>query len=321
MMRRRLALTAAAAALTLTACDSQPVDDLSTRTSVAPPLGATPTLAADPTRAEATEMAEPTSEERKDIKVYVAMGDSYASMGSASGENADPTFCANSKDNYPSELADILGDSVTFVDASCQGSATENISGRRIQPRDDVDLDPQIDKLRRDTDLVTLSLGGNDLDFAGVARCVNAMLDGEDINCANEYALPTAQRLAELPGRLAKVHADIHAKAPNATVVVTGYMPLLSTQQRCELTDTVGAESVEWVVWLTAAINNIVKQTAETNGAIYVLPDDTERHTSCASPKQRWVSVDGDETNSYPAHPTPAGQEKMADTIAAAIGR
>ena len=316
MGRARYAVAATMSALLLAGCQSTPVENVSTHTSIAPPLGVTPTLAANPTQEQATAMEAAPELEPANIDVYVAMGDSYAAMGSASGDKADPSFCAKSKDNYPNELADMLGRDVEFIDATCQGSETKNIEGPREVPDEDLFIEPQIEELRSDADLVTLSLGGNDIGFAAIARCINAMGDGEDRDCAQEFALPVATSLAELPGRLSEVHRAIREKAPDATVVVTGYTPLISLQQECELTDQVGRAGVEWAVWLTAAINNIVKQTAEANGAVFVLPDDVEDHTTCASPRQRWVAVDGEETNSYPAHPTPNGQREIARTIA-----
>ncbi|AWB84880.1 SGNH/GDSL hydrolase family protein [Corynebacterium liangguodongii] len=322
MRRARAALGAtvlAASVFLLSGCQTQPIDNVSTYSSVAPPLGVTPTPAANPTEVEATEMRVSQALEPSSIDVYVALGDSYASMGSASGEEADSSFCAQSKDNYPHELARRLGRSVEFVDASCQGSTTENIAGPRIVEDEDLTIEPQLNKLRSDADLVTLSLGGNDMDFAGIARCLGAMLAGEDRDCSAEYAAPTAQRLAELPIKLSKVHSEIKKKAPGAIVVVTGYVPLISLEQECDVTKVIGRDGVEWGLWLTAAINNIVKQTAEANGAIFVLPEEVEKHSTCASARQRWVAVDGKDTNSYPAHPTPRGQREMAKTIESVI--
>ncbi|MCT1443566.1 SGNH/GDSL hydrolase family protein [Corynebacterium sanguinis] len=322
-MRRgaAFATTAITFAFMLAGCQTASIDNVSTHTSVAPPLGVTPTVDANPTREQATAMMPIADLDPSDIEVYVAMGDSYAAMGSATGENADPSFCAKSKDNYPNELAKLLGRSVEFTDATCQGSTTENITGPRIEEDENVTIAPQIESLTRDADLVTISIGGNDMDFANIARCINEMMEGSDRDCAQEFALPTAQRLAELPGRLTAVHDEIREKAPNAIVVATGYTPLVSVEQQCELTEQVGREGIEWAVWLTAAINNAVKQSAEASGAIFVLPDDVENHTSCAEPDERWADIDGSDTNSYPAHPTPNGQETMAESVAEVLGR
>ncbi|SDL98886.1 GDSL-like Lipase/Acylhydrolase family protein [Corynebacterium mycetoides] len=322
-MRRWAAAVAGllASSFALSGCQSEPIDHVGTHTSVAPPLGVVPTLDADPTRVEATEMAQAIDMDPSDIRVYVALGDSYAAMGSATGEKADPSFCAQSKDNYPNELAGMLGRSVEFVDATCQGSTTANIEGPRVVPEEDVSIEPQINQLRSDADLVTVSMGGNDIGFAEIARCINDMLSGSDRNCAEEFALPLGQAMAELPTKLTDMHAAIREKAPGAVVVATGYSPLVSMEQQCAITDNIGREGVEWAVWLTAAINNLVKQSAEASGAIFALPEDVERHTTCAVPKQRWVSIDGTDTNSYPAHPTPKGQHEMAETVTTVLGR
>ncbi|WKD58326.1 Lipase 2 precursor [Corynebacterium capitovis DSM 44611] len=315
-MRKLLSVVAATATCTLTACYAEPVQDVGTVTSVVPPV----VVATDPNVETATAMATPEpTKDPSSIKRYVALGDSYASMGSAVGQAADPSFCARSADNYPHELAGLFDHAITLVDATCQGSTTANIPGPRDSHELSTPLHPQLDYVNRRTDLITLSIGGNDMDFAGIAHCVQDAIGGAQRDCVKEFAAPTAVSLAELPGRINEVYARIHDAAPRATIVATGYTPLVSVEQSCAATDRLSADAVEWVVWLTAVINNIVKQTAEANGALYVLPDGVERHTTCAEVSERWVDAEGKATGSYPAHPTPAGQRAMAEAVARAL--
>lgn len=250
---------------------------------------------------------------------YVALGDSYAAMGSL----ADG-FCARSDDNYPAELAALLG-ADELIDVSCQGAHVEHMAGKRETP-DEV-LPAQLDALDEDTDLVTMSIGGNDLDFVGILECMQSALESDDDDdgaaqsCVTKFAPSTVETLVELPTHLEAVYTQIHDSAPNATVVTTGYMPILSTEQRCEVTEVLGEEAVVWAVGLTNALNAVLETAARQNGAIFVMPFDTEIHTTCAEPGQQWVSLTGTETNSYPAHPTPAGQRAMAEMVAESLSR
>ena len=100
---------------------------------------------------------------------YVALGDSYAAMGSVlpGRWSGGPPQCIRTADSYPSVLAESLRPT-EFVDATCAGAVTGHLWG----PRDGI-VPPQFDALRSDTDLVTLSIGGNDVGFAEVvATCV-----------------------------------------------------------------------------------------------------------------------------------------------------
>lgn len=291
--------------------------------------------------------------------LYVALGDSYAAMGSASGPFEGPEFCARSTDNYPHELAEIypgINEKRGFVDATCQGATTEHIyNERRIDdslgaeeavekeasstsatstpasPRGGTTtttsasgklgeklsvLGAQIDALEPDTDLITLSIGGNDISFGPWSRCVSGMLEdrGEE-DCDDGLYEESARSLLDLPARLDDIYRRIHEKAPDATIITTGYMPIASLQDECEATAGLPSGSLNWAAGLTVTMNAMVRDAATRNGALYVLPANADFHSVCAPVSERWTDPTGEETNSFPAHPTPAGQKAMAEAI------
>lgn len=105
-----------------------------------------------------------------DFGEYVALGDSFAAMGSASADTTGPVECYRSIDNYPSlVLSDPLIGSGT--DATCSSAQTADV------------LATQIDTLTPDTDLVTLSIGGNDIHFGDIATCFADMMRGSEGVC------------------------------------------------------------------------------------------------------------------------------------------
>ena len=63
-------------------------------------------------------------------------------------------------------------------------------------------------------------------------------------------------------------------------------------------------------------IMRAVRDAAARNGTLYVLPANADFHSMCAPANERWTDPTGKETNSFPAHPTPAGQKAMAEAIA-----
>ena len=92
---------------------------------------------------------------------YVALGDSYtAAPGVPTTEQE--SGCLRSSGNYPSLVAAALGREL--VDVSCSGASTPSlVEGQRVG---DGTAAPQLDALTPDTSLVTLGVGGNDLDLS-----------------------------------------------------------------------------------------------------------------------------------------------------------
>lgn len=319
----------AAATLTLAGCSAESGE--SERVTVEVPT--TVTVTADP----------------KDLPssydLYVALGDSYAAMGSASGPFEGPEFCARSEDNYPHKLAKLytgINEKRGFIDATCQGSTTDHlINGRTIDEKLDAEeavekesekstaetttskpktpstLAPQIDALEPDTDLITLSIGGNDISFGPWSRCITGMMEGKgEDECDDDLYDETARAVVDLPARLDEIYAKIHQKAPNATIITTGYLPIASLQDECDATADLPSGTLNWAAGLTVTMNAMVRDAAARNGALYVLPANADFHGVCAPKNERWTDPTGKETNSFPAHPTPAGQKAMAEAIA-----
>lgn len=243
---------------------------------------------------------------------YVALGDSYAAMGSASAATSGPDQCLRSTDNYPSGV--LADPRVTGRDASCQGAVTADI----LAPRDvgSTVVPAQAEALTASTDLVTLSIGGNDIGFGDVAGCfLAAVHSGRESDCAATWGEPTAGRLADLPARLDQVYRVIGKRSGDARVIATGYLPLLAAGETCTGVEALSDADRAWVVSLTTEINRVVAEAAERNGAEMVLPGPAGSHTGCAAPAQRWVDLLGSETGAFPMHPTPAGQAAMADAV------
>lgn len=343
------------AALTLAGCHNNAPETAAERETIEVPT--TVTVTADPTDLPSS------------FTHYVALGDSYAAMGSASGRFEGPDFCARSQDNYPHQLADMysgINAKRGFTDATCQGATTKHILSDRDHAGEDVPeqvqqakrsatpgsttenapastrenpreaastsgtlaaastpateqdvIIKQIDALEPDTDLITLSVGGNDINFGPWSRCITGELNGRgEADCDPGLYDDTARALVDLPTRLDAIYAAIHDKAPDATIITTGYMPLLSLEDECERTADLPGGTLNWAAGLTMSMNALVRDAAARNGALFVTPSNAEFHSVCAPPDQRWTDLTGEETDSFPAHPTPAGQHAMAEAIA-----
>ncbi|RRS01629.1 SGNH/GDSL hydrolase family protein [Glycomyces terrestris] len=146
-------------------------------------------------------------------KEYAALGDSYAS-GTGAGEYTDPQ-CLRSDLAYPRLLAHGLGADLAF--AACSGATTADL------------LAEQLGALDAGTDLVTVSIGGNDIGWTeAVAACLTPLAD-----CADEIAASEALIRYQLPALLDGAYAAIADRAPSARVLVLGYPRLFNERSTC----------------------------------------------------------------------------------------
>jgi len=141
---------------------------------------------------------------------YVALGDSYASGTGTRTYDPASGSCQRSPAAYPSLWA-ASHDVSTFWFDACSGADTRDL------------LAGQLSNLSAETDLVTVSIGGNDTGFSratrecqvgGAARCDAALTQAETFITA------------ELPGRLDAAYGAINERASSARVLVMGYPQL-----------------------------------------------------------------------------------------------
>ena len=141
---------------------------------------------------------------------YVALGDSYSSGTGATGATGS---CMRSPNGYPRLWAD-RHDTASFAFVACGGATTDDV------------LAEQVPALGTGTDLVTITIGGNDAGFAtGAISCVL----GSDQVCLGVVEAARAYIRTVLPGRLDNTYAAIEGRAPSARVVVLGYPRLFET--------------------------------------------------------------------------------------------
>ena len=155
--------------------------------------------------------AAPATAAPRDPVVYDALGDSY---GSGYGVPPYSATCGRSEAAYAVQI-----DGRMRIDlddfAACAGATTTSM------------LASQMGALDADTDLVTVSIGGNDIGWGTV---VGACVVAADPQCAEALAATTGVITTALPAVLDATYAQIAAAAPDAHVVVTGYPRLFSPE-------------------------------------------------------------------------------------------
>ncbi|MEO6998063.1 MAG: SGNH/GDSL hydrolase family protein [Terracoccus sp.] len=142
--------------------------------------------------------------------VYDALGDSYAS-----GYGVPPYdgSCGRSASAYAEQLNGRMRIHLDDFVACAGATTTSLVTGG------------QLNALDAHTDLVTLTIGGNDI---GWSSAVAACLGGTDPQCAAAVSATSSNISTKLPGLLDFVYTQVAQHAPNARVVVTGYPRLFS---------------------------------------------------------------------------------------------
>jgi lysophospholipase L1-like esterase len=141
---------------------------------------------------------------------YVALGDSYAAgWGAPPADPEDP--CQRSAQGYPTLLDDAQKRIELEVNAACKGAKTADV------------INTQLSALNSDTRLVTLTVGGNDLNVADVAAtCTTPGVTAAQCITDIQNAV-TPAKLQALDDALTDLYAKVAARAPDARIVVTGY--------------------------------------------------------------------------------------------------
>ncbi|MER5866459.1 SGNH/GDSL hydrolase family protein [Kitasatospora sp. NPDC002040] len=148
---------------------------------------------------------------------YVALGDSYSAGVGAGSYTSESGNCKRSTNAYP-YLWKNAHAPAAFAFTACSGARTGDVLNNQLGPLD------------ASTTLVSITIGGNDAGFASTMQ--TCVLNSESacltaVNNAKAYATGT------LPGKLDQVYSAIHAKAPNAHVVVLGYPRLYKVGGDC----------------------------------------------------------------------------------------
>lgn len=254
---------------------------------------------------------------------YVALGDSYAAFG----DQTEPVVtdgpaarCGRSLTNYPNVL-DANPAVGELTDATCGGAVTEDIFDEQHSG-----VAPQIDALKSDTDLVTLSIGGNDVGFGTIVGCITKQGPfATTPDCEAAIGGSVSAKIAEVfgvDGPVDRVYDAISEASPSAEVVATQYLPLMPAEgEICAFTRALSPADVTWAREVAEAINSAVAEAAERNGHVSVLPvDTTVDRSACGEADERWTDfLGGAPTGAAAFHPTALGQQAMAGAIAAAI--
>lgn len=233
-----------------------------------------------------------------DDTAYVALGDSFSA---GTGTRASTDDCYRSPYGYPALIAQSQGLALDYQ--ACSGATTADV------------LNNQVGALSADTDLVTMTIGGNDLGFADVIT--ECALPGWLSDCDGAIADGRAVLQGQLPGRYDNVLAAIDSGAPNADVRIAGY-PHLFNGEDCNLATFFSGSEMSQLNAATDELDALVEAKTTAAGHTYVDPRGAfDGHAVCDDAE--WVNgLSWPIVESF--HPNRDGNIAYADLFSAGAG-
>lgn len=251
---------------------------------------------------------------------YTALGDSYAAGPLIPNQSLNPLGCLRSDHNYAHLTAAAKG--LTLTDVSCSGATTADMTeAQNVEPGPNP---PQFNGLAAGTNIVSLTIGGNDIGFSEILEsCIT--YNPFSTPCKDKYDSgghdQLAERIANTAPKVAAVLQGIHARSPNARVFVVDYPDILPSGIGCWPTVPLSFGDVPYLHATEERLNSMLATTAAANGATLVdWYGPSIGHDACKGSSTRWVEPLIPGELSAPVHPNKAGMEGGAAVLEAAIG-
>lgn len=240
---------------------------------------------------------------------YVAMGSSFGSGPGVLPMKADaPARCQRSARNYASLLAERLG--LRLSDVTCGGATTVHVLEGWGE------LPPQIDAVQPDTRLVTVTIGGNDVNYV---RNLMAASCRQGQRCIPREAAGDAA-WARGEANMRAIVRGARQRAPQARVVFVDYVTLLPAKGSCPAVE-MDAADLETGRAVAKRLAALTARIAREEGAEVLAASALSRgHTACdPAPWSVGAVVTDPAAGGMIWHPNTAGHAVIADALAARL--
>jgi lysophospholipase L1-like esterase len=242
---------------------------------------------------------------------YVAIGSSFAAgPGIAPVQpGAGAAGCSRSANNYPSVVAREIGANLT--DASCSGATTANVltDAQSGQP-------PQISAVTAATQMVTVTIGGNDVNYLGSLGAYTCQNDGGS-GCAGVDRAAIDRTFPQLTGRIENIVNAVHEAAPGARVYLVNYFTILPGSGACAGVPLT-ADQLTYERSIATRLESATAAAASAAGATLVdLAAASRGHDACSA--DPWVESGHPPAGRSQYHPNEAGMRAAAAAVEAAL--
>jgi lysophospholipase L1-like esterase len=250
---------------------------------------------------------------------YVALGSSFAA-----GPGIKPIVdkaAGRSGRNYPHLVAEALG--LELIDVTYSGATTATI----LRDRQD-SAPPQIDAVGPDTALVTITAGGNDLEYIGT------FLRGSLMNTLAKPATLLGKRVANrirarvsylkdqteydaVAASLAEIVTEVRDRAPSSRIMLVDYLTVAGPATRPRLDVPLNEEQLPSVVMMADGLAKAFATAAEKTGADLIAASaaSLDHAVGSATPWTTGYRLG----RGVPYHPNEAGMAAVADLIVAKL--
>jgi hypothetical protein len=251
---------------------------------------------------------------------YVALGDSYsAASGVLPPDLFAPPECLRSVRNYPHVIAADTG--AQLKDVTCGAAETSHFFESQYPG-----VPPQLDALRQDTQLVTMTIGGNDsgVFIDTIIACGSAGLStlGQGSPCKDRYGSSFEDTINTVtyPSLVNALNA-VRTKSPAATVAILGYPWIMPASGGCFTKMPIAQGDVPYVRGIQATLNDAVRRAAAATGSTYVdFSAVSNGHDACQPLGVRWIEPVLQGTNPVIVHPNALGESEMAARTMTVLG-
>lgn len=247
---------------------------------------------------------------------YVALGDSYAAGPLIPEQRIDPIGCGRSTHNYPALVARALGIR-DYTDVSCSGAKTDNMTAPQPVPLGT--NPPQFDALAPDTDLVTVTISGNDIGFTDIIVTCTRLSSTDPLGNPCERQATAggtdlyAQRIAAAAPKVAGVLEGIRQRSPRATVLLVDYLRILPPAGGCYPVFPIARGDVPYLDGVQQQLTAMIADQASNHGTIFVDSyAGSLGHDTCQLPGAKWVEGVVTTSPAYPVHPNATGMQAVA---------
>ncbi len=258
----------------------------------------------------------------------LVLGDSYSS-GQGGGDYEDGTdgdTCLRSATAWPRQFAGRLG-LRTLPLLACGAATTVDIVDDR--PPDDAEderLASQVDRITGNPDMITLSIGRNDVRFAEVLQtCIER-------NCIKAFTKPDGgdvleDRIARLRAKLPGVYRAVAAHAPRARVIVVGYPRLFPTVKLarpapdCAVLRQITSDEMDYLNDRITSLDVAISDAAAEASVEFVDVADAFDGRPLGCHVRSYLNRLSLSINRLPAsfHPNSEGQRRIADVFASRL--
>ncbi|WP_374103053.1 SGNH/GDSL hydrolase family protein [Streptomyces sp. B93] len=244
---------------------------------------------------------------------YVALGDSYSAGSGVLPVDLSSPLCLRSLANYPRVIASRTGARLT--DVTCGAAQTKDFTASQYPG-----VPPQVAALGPDTELVTLTIGGNDNGtfINAMTACGTAGLlsGGKGSPCKDRYGSGFVDQIETntYPALKAALR-NVRDKAPGARVAALGYPWIMppTADPSCFAKLPVASGDVPYLRDIQAHLNAAVERAARETGATFVdFSEVSEGHDACKPGGTRWIEPLLFGTSLVPVHPNALGESRMA---------